>query len=466
MSDFVRFVFSYLDSAVVLAALAAAVGAVGLLAVFLVFRKKHGTARKFPWTKALLLLALVGYLAAVGCVTLLRSGFGGYHNASFHLFRAWREAWNDFSAKSWLNVLLNIAMFAPLGMLLPLLHRRFQRWQWTLCAGFLASLTIEAVQYILGSGVCDVDDLFCNILGTMLGFWLMMAVLSAVQRTPKRALAHSAALLTALAAIGSIFITYELREYGNLPDAPAYRVDTSDVVWTVSCALDADAQTVPVYHMDVPSKDDCAAFGLAFLQNCGAAEADAFPYNEEVYLYERNGSRRMRVWYLDGSYEYWDFDGFDIASPRYDQADETVIRQQLQKFGIEVPASAQFSYEDGWHRFTVPQMLEGETLTDGTLSCTYEDGFGIRELKNKLSEFTCYADTAIISPREAVEQVQAGWISAGDWFEYVNAKAIEITSCTLSYRVDTKGFYRPVYQIDLLCTDTGDAKTLVLPAMQ
>ena len=70
-------------------------------------------------------------------------------------------------------MLLNIALFIPLGALLPLLAGPFRKWYAALAAGFGTTLAIESAQYMLGRGMFDVDDLFLNTLGGIFGYVLM-----------------------------------------------------------------------------------------------------------------------------------------------------------------------------------------------------------------------------------------------------------------------------------------------------
>ena len=59
----------------------------------------------------------------------------------------------------------------PLGLLVPRLWP--QRRLGTVTAlGLGLSLLVEACQYLLGTGVPDVDDLLLNTLGAMLGYGL------------------------------------------------------------------------------------------------------------------------------------------------------------------------------------------------------------------------------------------------------------------------------------------------------
>lgn len=66
---------------------------------------------------------------------------------------------------------LNILMTVPLGVLLPLCWRQYQRFPRALAAGFLTSLTIELSQMFCFRAT-DIDDLILNTLGAALGFFL------------------------------------------------------------------------------------------------------------------------------------------------------------------------------------------------------------------------------------------------------------------------------------------------------
>ena len=107
-------------------------------------------------------------------------------SSSFPFWRFGRRG-ITLPCKIWLNPLLNIAMFLPLGVLLPLAVKRFRRWFWMLTAGVGTSLVIELLQYVLGRGQADVDDLICNVLGAMLGYCFCMLFVSLVRKQWKTA---------------------------------------------------------------------------------------------------------------------------------------------------------------------------------------------------------------------------------------------------------------------------------------
>ncbi|MBR5430563.1 MAG: VanZ family protein [Firmicutes bacterium] len=66
---------------------------------------------------------------------------------------------------------LNVLLFLPLGLLVPALWRRWDRWYRVAGLGLLFSLVIEGCQ-LLNYRFADVDDLICNTCGTVLGWAL------------------------------------------------------------------------------------------------------------------------------------------------------------------------------------------------------------------------------------------------------------------------------------------------------
>ena len=65
----------------------------------------------------------------------------------------------------------NVALFLPLGFLLPLLTPWFDRWWRTVGAGFALSAAIELSQVAFpGVRRPDVNDVLLNTLGAAIGF--------------------------------------------------------------------------------------------------------------------------------------------------------------------------------------------------------------------------------------------------------------------------------------------------------
>lgn len=448
MHDFIYYLIYLLREGMDLVFLAAAGCAVVLGAVYLLLRRQ---GRTFPWGKALALLALCGYLAMLGFVTLMRlDSVAGAGEVNLHLFRAWREAWNAWTLQVWLNVLLNVAVFVPLGLLLPLVGRWFRVWYHTLPVGLGLSLLIETAQYFTRQGCFDVDDLLTNTLGCALGYGLVMAGLFLVHRGPgtgRRVLTALALPLGFLAVLAGIWGSYHLKPYGNFVNAPAFRADTKGVQWELQGTLSKKAETVPIYQIDPPSVKEADAFMEEFAAQRGIEFPDVSYYDESAMYMNHSTGDFLRVIFQDGSWEYRvGRSAEDWGRERLTECTEAEVRSLLQEEGFPIPETAEFSEEEsGWYSFTVNQMPDGDAVLDGTFRCQILDGVLLGEVENRLLRYTPVGEETVISPQAAYERLRQGRFSPGDFVEYWAPQEIQVDSWALSYQVDSKGFYRPLY---------------------
>lgn len=399
MHDFVSYLFYLLQRGMRFAVPAALVCGLILAVCYAVCRKK---GRRFPWGKAVCAVLLVGWAAVTVFVTLLRSESNEFaaRQWNLQLFLAWREAYQRFTLQIWLNVLLNIALFIPLGFLLPLLAKPFRKWYAALGASFGVSLLIELAQLFTGRGMCDVDDLFTNTLGAMLGWCAAMLVLALHQknRTWPRYCALPAAFALALSAI---FISY-------------------------------------------------AAHGVEF--------PDAYYYDDLVIYANHSSDDFLNVTLHDGTWEYsFGRDHTPVFDAPASGVTEDMLRETLDKFGFSVPADAAFTlspYGETSYRavFSADLLPTEGGFLHGTLTCdlrTQGDGQStLSQLENRITTLAPVREEPILSPAQALAALQSGKSFEGAWFAQ-SVQQIEVHSCTLDYLSDSKGFYQPVYRFEL-----------------
>ncbi len=471
MPDFLKYVLYELKNSLGLVFLAGILALMVLAVVYFVHKRKYKGEKKFPWATVFLWLVFLGYLVIVIYATMLRwSGF--FHREwNLHLFRAWREAWNNFSAKNWANVLLNVAMFGPFGFLLPLLGKRFRKWYVTVPAGFGASLAIELIQLAMGRGICDVDDLFCNTLGAAIGYFIILTVLSVLNEKGKRAkpaLVYGSMALALTMAICSVFVVYQVKEYGNLPNAAAYTNNTKGTRWHLDCQLPGGDAQIPVYRTQTRSIAECDAFAEDFRKIVGTEYTTISYYQEAAYYMDQsgdeNGTHFLFVSYLDPSYEYSFGRGDD---PVWCDADRETIEAALSHLPVWIPAYAEFAVEgDGWHTFTVNQYIDGAVMVDGVLRCRYAADGTIRKLENNLLSYTYHDTVDILSSQDAFARMRDGKFGDGGFFESKKPADVRVISCELGYEIDTKGFYQPVYYFEVASQDDSYAYRIMIPAMK
>ena len=74
------------------------------------------------------------------------------------------------------QIMLNILLFVPLGIMLPMISERFKKLWKVVLIGFLFSCLIEAMQYITGRGLTEIDDVINNTLGAFLGYLIFVRI--------------------------------------------------------------------------------------------------------------------------------------------------------------------------------------------------------------------------------------------------------------------------------------------------
>lgn len=122
--------------------------------------------RKKPQTVAHVAAATVFslYLSAVLAVTGIGKPFGFFPRVSLLPFVD--------MIKGPVDTTLNVLLFLPLGVFLPLLYREYDGTGKVAGTAFLLSLAIELTQ-MFGLGITDINDLLTNTFGACLGYWLL-----------------------------------------------------------------------------------------------------------------------------------------------------------------------------------------------------------------------------------------------------------------------------------------------------
>ena len=114
----------------------------------------------------------VFYLATLVQITALRLGLAPLRPLGNELkLVPLKTTRQELALGTWpfiYHTLGNLLWFVPLGLLMGWRRPQSPAWR-ALAAGALLSLAVEAVQFLLGTGVADVDDVLLNALGALLG---------------------------------------------------------------------------------------------------------------------------------------------------------------------------------------------------------------------------------------------------------------------------------------------------------
>ncbi|NLZ81678.1 MAG: VanZ family protein [Clostridiales bacterium] len=103
-----------------------------------------------------------------------RTGGTGKYHYNLILFKEIRRFWNYRYtlglAAVISNLVGNVVGFMPFGFFVPILAKKTNRFLTILLLSFVLSLLIENTQLIFKVGSFDVDDLFLNSIGGILGY--------------------------------------------------------------------------------------------------------------------------------------------------------------------------------------------------------------------------------------------------------------------------------------------------------
>lgn len=72
------------------------------------------------------------------------------------------------------QLILNIVVFLPLGILAPMILRRINTTMKMAITAFLLSMTIETIQFFFLSRAADIDDVITNTLGGICGYLIFL----------------------------------------------------------------------------------------------------------------------------------------------------------------------------------------------------------------------------------------------------------------------------------------------------
>ena len=138
-------------------------------------------------------IVLAAYLAAFLWLTLAGRRSMIDENLKMEFLWSYREA---FSLEGGFRVvrlgiarqiLLNILVMIPLGYMLPLvLENARHPLRWTALCGFALSLLVELLQYVMHLGYLELDDLFNNTLGCLIGIGIFILLKWGIGRIPIR----------------------------------------------------------------------------------------------------------------------------------------------------------------------------------------------------------------------------------------------------------------------------------------
>ena len=165
--------------------------------IHLIAQWRTKTKKAFNFKEYFLSTIFVAYLSALLMITLARQA-SLYSGVNLKLFQSYRTSIAVLDTRSLVHIVMNILMTIPFGLLLPLVLKKSQKFLHFLVIIVITIVSIESLQMILGRGIFDIDDIFNNLLGGIIGFGFTNIYLNFKQRNltlPKFLLSLSPVIL-------------------------------------------------------------------------------------------------------------------------------------------------------------------------------------------------------------------------------------------------------------------------------
>ena len=133
---------------------------------------------KGHWAKRFVLESLLAeYYFLVLCSTVICRASHGERHIELIPFWNYLDIWNQVDYPGDLiEVLLNIALFVPIGLLLGGLGFKTKK---VLLSGICLSGIIEVSQFAFCKGLCETDDVMHNTLGCVIGYFGFISLFKA-----------------------------------------------------------------------------------------------------------------------------------------------------------------------------------------------------------------------------------------------------------------------------------------------
>ena len=432
----------------------------------MIYKKIIKGTKQIKPTQMLLYAVTICYIVIVlGATFLSRPAevTGTDAGIEVHFFSSYREAYHNINImleKNVLfrNIILNIMLFIPLGFILPFYTDKLKKAYKVALIGFLATLIIEVTQHLAKYGIFEADDILNNTLGTVIGYCIFMIFYKLKNKENiKNIIKYTIPIIFTITAFIGIFVVYQNQEFGYLEFEYNYKINMKNVNVASEIDFSKEEKTKEIYHVETLNKSETKQIAKKIFgtigKNIDENETQEFQNSVNYWTTGKNSDIdspcRIEINYIGGTYSYVDYSDTIISKENTEFIDEIhnanreEIESSLKKLGIEVPELAEFE-EDKWgnYIFSIDMKNQGNKCIDGNLTCSYFEDNTIKRVFNDIVTYEKVSEKVIKSEQEAYEEILVGKFMASN---NEKIKNILIKDVTLDYRLDSKGYYVPVY---------------------
>lgn len=447
-----------------------------LLFIYKVIYKKFLNGKKeVSMYQFVLSVILLGYLFLVFALTGL-SRADNFSNKIINLnfLSAYLDVWYSWSLTPLLLLILNILMLAPLGFLLPLISKRFDSVKNILLVAFTFTIFIEFFQLITHRGIFELDDLFHNTLGSMIGYFIVKVFIEIkeLKKVSKNTIIKALIIpgIYMIIFIGAITF-YNAKKFGNLNINPLEYTDVSNVEISSDIVFsDNDDKASVFYNINSNNRKRALdiikilndSFNIPELKKTGM-DGDNIQYifdttSDSMYL--------MTYFYKDGTWSlYNDYNVGNIENDRLNNKKIQEIEELLKENRL-IPSIAKLHYDENnylrWDAKNIDIKSTKKDFIEGMIMITNSDSGNLQSLDYGIKYNKYIRNIEIISPKDAFEKVKKG--NFYSYNPYNSGDKIQITNLEISYMYDSKGYYQPVYRFTGSVNGEKDIFSAIIPA--
>lgn len=388
------------------------------------------------------------------------------------LLSSYKLAWYSCSLQGWRNIVLNILLFVPLGILVPLWNKKWNKPFIVLPFGLLTTSLIECFQYIFKIGVFEFDDILNNFLGVVLGYSLLQLALmlcKMIAANTKKLVINIAPLIFLVCTFFCVFVLYQAQPYGNL-SASYYQKQTMKGVNVVSnIELSNEVVKTNIYSSKRFSVNDAIELSKKFFDKDNIkVNYDSYSVEDDLFtLNSLDDKCHFTMLLTGGEYNYHNEKYFQINSEIPDTSySEKQVRKMLSEYFVYPPVNSEFIVnEQSGYEFVYSVNSDNDILYNGTIYCSFFSNAVLGEIDNHMIELEEYSDEKLISEKEVADLISQGKFNSNGII--YRECIIQIDNIDLIYLCDSKNYYQPVYSVDLNFIDKSHEKnTIIIPAVR
>ena len=388
------------------------------------------------------------------------------------LFSSYKTAWYTCSAQAWRNIVLNILLFVPFGVLLPLWGKKTDKPYFVIPIGAASSLIIEAVQYIFKIGVFEFDDVLNNTVGVLLGY-CVYRLFSAIRNkavNPKKVIICLLPFLIVTGTFSGIYAAYQIQPYGNLYISNYEKHNMKNTKIICDTTISDKSTTKNIYRAKEYTVSDAIKQAKCYFQK-GNIEVDYKSYvieNDTLKLNSADGIYHFSMDLTNGTYNFHNEELFQVYTNETPEISytEDEIRNILKEYSVFPPVNSELTVnENSYYEFSHTVSENDKSFCNGTIYCYLFNSDVLGQIDNNMVDLNKCTTESIMSEKEVINLIKQGKFYSGE-YDFENS-TIQINSIELTYINDSKNYYQPIYCINanLINSEVQEIE-LFIPALK